>query len=95
MVRLAHEPAGPVPTLAAHCMKLLLFIAIFWNIFLPRSIGAVVFMQRKNLKVCLRSMDGNTDTSEIAKVFSIEIVFLFLSTFEFQSFWMLEMKPCN
>ncbi|KNA11555.1 hypothetical protein SOVF_134070 [Spinacia oleracea] len=34
-----------------------------------RSIGAVVFMQRKNLKVCLRSMDGNTDTSEIAKAY--------------------------
>ncbi|XP_021776234.1 uncharacterized protein LOC110740054 isoform X2 [Chenopodium quinoa] len=34
-----------------------------------RPVGAVVFMQRKNLKMCLRSMDGNTDTSEIAKAY--------------------------
>lgn len=34
-----------------------------------RPVGAVVFMQRKNLKVCLRSMDENTDTSEIAKAY--------------------------
>ncbi|XP_057515613.1 uncharacterized protein LOC130797146 isoform X1 [Amaranthus tricolor] len=34
-----------------------------------RPIGAVVFMQRKRLKVCLRSTDGNTDTSEIAKAY--------------------------
>ncbi|XP_027160763.1 uncharacterized protein LOC113761818 [Coffea eugenioides] len=32
-----------------------------------RSIGAVVYMQRNNLKMCLRSMDVNTDTSEISK----------------------------
>ncbi|RRT43539.1 hypothetical protein B296_00021164, partial [Ensete ventricosum] len=30
-------------------------------------IGAVVFMQRRNLKMCLRSTDCRTDTSEIAK----------------------------
>ncbi|KAL2936706.1 Oligoribonuclease NrnB [Bienertia sinuspersici] len=34
-----------------------------------RPVGAVIYMQRKNLKVCLRSTDGNTDTSEIAKAY--------------------------
>ncbi|MCL7034365.1 hypothetical protein MKW94_024299, partial [Papaver nudicaule] len=34
-----------------------------------RPIGAVVHMQRKNLKMCLRSYDSNTDTSEIAKAY--------------------------
>ncbi|RZC91805.1 hypothetical protein C5167_044862, partial [Papaver somniferum] len=33
-----------------------------------RPIGAVIYMQRKNLKMCLRSNDSSTDTSEIAKV---------------------------
>jgi hypothetical protein len=33
-----------------------------------RPIGAVVYMQRNNLKMCLRSIDGATDTSEVAKV---------------------------
>lgn len=33
-----------------------------------RPIGAVVYMQRGNLKMCLRSVDSATDTSEIAKV---------------------------
>ncbi|KAI3838773.1 hypothetical protein MKX03_004719 [Papaver bracteatum] len=33
-----------------------------------RPIGAVIYMQRKNLKMCLRSNDSGTDTSEIAKV---------------------------
>ncbi|CAL5438410.1 unnamed protein product [Camellia sinensis] len=32
-----------------------------------RPIGAVVYMQRNNLKVCLRSTDTTTDTSEVAK----------------------------
>ncbi|XXG78151.1 hypothetical protein AAC387_Pa08g2153 [Persea americana] len=32
-----------------------------------RPIGAVVYMQRGNLKMCLRSVDSATDTSEIAK----------------------------
>ncbi|XP_077223717.1 uncharacterized protein LOC143857204 isoform X2 [Tasmannia lanceolata] len=32
-----------------------------------RPIGAVVYMQRRNLKMCLRSTDSATDTSEIAK----------------------------
>ncbi|THG06024.1 hypothetical protein TEA_014358 [Camellia sinensis var. sinensis] len=32
-----------------------------------RPIGAVVYMQRNNLKVCLRSTDTATDTSEVAK----------------------------
>ncbi|KAJ7946806.1 Heat shock protein [Quillaja saponaria] len=34
-----------------------------------RSIGAVIFMQQNNLKMCLRSMDGDTDTSEVAKTY--------------------------
>ncbi|XP_058217160.1 uncharacterized protein LOC131328050 isoform X1 [Rhododendron vialii] len=34
-----------------------------------RPIGAVIFMQRKNLKMCLRSMDAGTDTSEVAKAY--------------------------
>lgn len=33
-----------------------------------RPIGAVIYMQRKNLKMSLRSTDRYTDTSEIAKV---------------------------
>ncbi|XP_076954789.1 uncharacterized protein LOC143629385 [Bidens hawaiensis] len=33
-----------------------------------RSIGAVVYMQGRNLKMCLRSRDSCTDTSVIAKV---------------------------
>lgn len=36
---------------------------------LSRPIGAVVFMQRTNLKMCLRSTDSATDTSEIAKAY--------------------------
>lgn len=36
-----------------------------------RPIGAVVYMQHNNLKMCLRTVDGNTDTSEVAKVPSI------------------------
>ncbi|KAJ6798163.1 Uncharacterized protein M6B38_213755 [Iris pallida] len=34
-----------------------------------RPIGAVVFMQRGNLKMCLRSTDSSIDTSEIAKAY--------------------------
>ncbi|KAK6945855.1 hypothetical protein RJ641_013399 [Dillenia turbinata] len=34
-----------------------------------RPIGAVIYMQRKNLKMCLRTTDGATDTSEIAKAY--------------------------
>ncbi|ONH90783.1 hypothetical protein PRUPE_8G074100 [Prunus persica] len=34
-----------------------------------RPIGAVIFMQRKNLKMCLRSTDSSTDTSEVAKAY--------------------------
>ncbi|KAK9677390.1 hypothetical protein RND81_11G140200 [Saponaria officinalis] len=34
-----------------------------------RPIGAVVFMQRNKLKMCLRSTDGATDTSVIAKAY--------------------------
>ncbi|KAJ0077846.1 hypothetical protein Patl1_37062 [Pistacia atlantica] len=34
-----------------------------------RPIGAVVYMQRNNLKMCLRSTDSTTDTSEIAKAY--------------------------
>nr|KYP54529.1 hypothetical protein KK1_000720 [Cajanus cajan] len=34
-----------------------------------RPIGAVIFMQRNNLKMCLRSTDGATDTSEVAKAY--------------------------
>ncbi|CAK7330375.1 unnamed protein product [Dovyalis caffra] len=33
-----------------------------------RPIGAVVYVQRNNLKMCLRSTDVATDTSEVAKV---------------------------
>lgn len=36
-----------------------------------RPIGAVVYMQRGNLKMCLRSLDSATDTSVIAKVLKI------------------------
>ncbi|KAK2983201.1 hypothetical protein RJ640_018546 [Escallonia rubra] len=32
-----------------------------------RPIGAVIYMQRNNLKMCLRSTDTATDTSEVAK----------------------------
>ncbi|KAF3435869.1 hypothetical protein FNV43_RR22961 [Rhamnella rubrinervis] len=34
-----------------------------------RPIGAVIFMQRNNLKMCLRSTDSVTDTSEVAKAY--------------------------
>ncbi|KAK7363041.1 hypothetical protein VNO77_05170 [Canavalia gladiata] len=34
-----------------------------------RPIGAVIFMQRNNLKMCLRSTDNSTDTSEVAKAY--------------------------
>ncbi|KAF8406129.1 hypothetical protein HHK36_008209 [Tetracentron sinense] len=34
-----------------------------------RPIGAVVYMQGNNLKMCLRSMDSATDTSEVAKAY--------------------------
>ncbi|XVF67328.1 hypothetical protein PTKIN_Ptkin10aG0112300 [Pterospermum kingtungense] len=34
-----------------------------------RPIGAVMYMQRKNLKMCLRSTDTATDTSEVAKAY--------------------------
>ncbi|XP_062176275.1 uncharacterized protein LOC133881376 isoform X3 [Alnus glutinosa] len=34
-----------------------------------RPIGAVVYMQRYNLKMCLRSTDSATDTSEVAKAY--------------------------
>ncbi|KAK9286303.1 hypothetical protein L1049_014693 [Liquidambar formosana] len=34
-----------------------------------RPIGAVIYMQRNNLKVCLRSIDRATDTSEVAKAY--------------------------
>ncbi|VFQ78245.1 unnamed protein product [Cuscuta campestris] len=34
-----------------------------------RPIGAVIFMQRNNLKMCLRSTDGNTDTSEVSMAY--------------------------
>ncbi|CAH8321230.1 unnamed protein product [Eruca vesicaria subsp. sativa] len=36
---------------------------------LSRPIGAVTFMQRNNLKMCLRSTDDTTDTSEVAKAY--------------------------
>ncbi|XP_015166106.1 uncharacterized protein [Solanum tuberosum] len=32
-----------------------------------RPIGAVIYLQRKNLKMCLRTFDAATDTSEVAK----------------------------
>ncbi|GMH03049.1 hypothetical protein Nepgr_004888 [Nepenthes gracilis] len=34
-----------------------------------RPIGAVIYMQRNNLKMCLRSTDCATDTSEVAKAY--------------------------
>ncbi|KAM7265672.1 hypothetical protein ACFE04_003355 [Oxalis oulophora] len=34
-----------------------------------RPIGAVIYMQRNNLKMCLRSTDISIDTSEIAKAY--------------------------
>ncbi|GAV91366.1 hypothetical protein CFOL_v3_34762 [Cephalotus follicularis] len=34
-----------------------------------RPIGAVIYMQRTNLKMCLRSTDTATDTSEVAKAY--------------------------
>ncbi|KAG0454090.1 hypothetical protein HPP92_025394 [Vanilla planifolia] len=34
-----------------------------------RPIGAVIYMQRKNLKMCLRTTNCATDTSEIAKAY--------------------------
>ncbi|XAR73037.1 hypothetical protein NMG60_11019888 [Bertholletia excelsa] len=34
-----------------------------------RPIGAVIYMQRKNLKMCLRSTDTTTDASEVAKAY--------------------------
>ncbi|XP_031383461.1 uncharacterized protein LOC116197449 isoform X2 [Punica granatum] len=34
-----------------------------------RPIGAVIYMQRNNLKMCLRSIDDTTDTSEVAKAY--------------------------
>ncbi|KAF9611874.1 hypothetical protein IFM89_036657 [Coptis chinensis] len=41
-----------------------------------RPIGAVIYMQRRNLKMCLRSTDDNTDTSEVAKVFVVNVLLL-------------------
>lgn len=41
-----------------------------------RPIGAVVYMQRNNLKMCLRSTDSATDTSEIAKVWILDSILL-------------------
>ncbi|EEF44089.1 uncharacterized protein LOC8279198 isoform X2 [Ricinus communis] len=34
-----------------------------------RPMGAVVYLQRNNLKMCLRSTDNATDTSEVAKAY--------------------------
>ncbi|KAL2537123.1 hypothetical protein Fot_18514 [Forsythia ovata] len=34
-----------------------------------RPIGAVIYMQRNNLKMCLRSTDSSADTSEVAKAY--------------------------
>ncbi|XP_059313827.1 uncharacterized protein LOC132064745 [Lycium ferocissimum] len=34
-----------------------------------RPIGAVIYLQRKNLKMCLRTGDAATDTSEVAKAY--------------------------
>ncbi|KAA0031403.1 hypothetical protein IC582_000180 [Cucumis melo] len=34
-----------------------------------RPIGAVIYMQRNNLKMCLRTTDGVTDTSEVSKAY--------------------------
>ncbi|XP_022136386.1 uncharacterized protein LOC111008108 isoform X3 [Momordica charantia] len=34
-----------------------------------RPIGAVIYMQRNNLKMCLRTTDGATDTSEVSKAY--------------------------
>nr|GME02757.1 uncharacterized protein LOC109161432 [Ipomoea batatas] len=34
-----------------------------------RPIGAVIYLQRNNLKMCLRSTDSTTDTSEVAKAY--------------------------
>ncbi|CAM8878877.1 unnamed protein product [Rhodiola kirilowii] len=34
-----------------------------------RPIGAVIYMQRQNLKMCLRSTDARIDTSEVAKAY--------------------------
>ncbi|WCJ18175.1 hypothetical protein M5689_000549 [Euphorbia peplus] len=34
-----------------------------------RPIGAVVYMQRNNLKMCLRSTDSATDTSEVSRAY--------------------------
>lgn len=34
-----------------------------------RPIGAVIYMQRNNLKMCLRTTDSSTDTSEISKAY--------------------------
>ncbi|GAB4853359.1 hypothetical protein Ancab_017536 [Ancistrocladus abbreviatus] len=34
-----------------------------------RPIGAVIYMQHNNLKMCLRSIDSSTDTSEVAKAY--------------------------
>ncbi|KAI3445817.1 hypothetical protein Pfo_002482 [Paulownia fortunei] len=34
-----------------------------------RPIGAVIYMQRNNLKMCLRTIDKSTDTSEVAKAY--------------------------
>ncbi|KAG8368542.1 hypothetical protein BUALT_Bualt15G0056400 [Buddleja alternifolia] len=34
-----------------------------------RPIGAVIYMQRNNLKMCLRTTDSSTDTSEVAKAY--------------------------
>ncbi|PKI65717.1 hypothetical protein CRG98_013906 [Punica granatum] len=38
-----------------------------------RPIGAVIYMQRNNLKMCLRSIDDTTDTSEVAKGTDLEL----------------------
>ncbi|KAK9097025.1 hypothetical protein Sjap_022522 [Stephania japonica] len=34
-----------------------------------RPIGAVIYLQRKDLKMCLRSLDNDIDTSEVAKAY--------------------------
>lgn len=50
-----------------YCLVFVVIVLSFtclWN----RPIGAVIYMQRTNLKMCLRTIDSCIDTSEIAKV---------------------------
>ncbi|KAJ8760956.1 hypothetical protein K2173_021994 [Erythroxylum novogranatense] len=49
-----------------HCINVVLFFSSLSQI---EPIGAIVYWQRTNLKMCLRTFDSATDTSKVAKAY--------------------------